>query len=163
MLSEELTGDSVNMVQAPQTSLEMGNIHWFFPGVSCCDRFRGYEPGEDRVTAKSNPDAGGSSIACFQTGLNFVVGAHGLDSLSFNGQSLLVSPENGELQPQKSVFRAVLDALVPRSSPQVATPNENTDTVDLSYPWGRISCAYGKQDDRLTMRLEVSNTSSRAA
>ena len=93
-------------------------------------------------------------------GLNFVVGAHGLDSLSFNGQSLLVSPESGELQPQKSVFRAVLDALVPRSSPPVATPDKNTDTVDLSYPWGRISCAYGKQDDRLTMRLEVSNTSS---
>jgi hypothetical protein len=93
-------------------------------------------------------------------GLSFVVGAHGLDSLSFNGQSLLVSPQSGELQPQKSVFRAVLDALVPRSSPQVATPDKKADTVDLSYPWGRISCAYGKQDDRLTMRLEVSNTSS---
>jgi len=93
-------------------------------------------------------------------GLNFVVGAHGLDSLSFNGQSLLVSPESGELQPQKSVFRAVLDALLPRSSSPSATPNKNTDTIDLSYPWGRISCAYGKQDDRLTMRLEVSNTSS---
>jgi len=93
-------------------------------------------------------------------GLNFVVGAHGLDSLSFNGQSLLVSPENGELQPQKSVFRAVLDALRPRSSSPSATPNKSTDTIDLSYPWGRISCAYGKQHDRLTMRLEVSNTSS---
>jgi hypothetical protein len=93
-------------------------------------------------------------------GLNFVVGAHGLDSLSFNGQSLLVSPESGELQPQKSVFRAVLDALVPRSSSPSATPNKDTDAIDLSYPWGRISCAYGKQDDRLTMRLEVSNTSS---
>src|SRR5437867_667746 len=89
-------------------------------------------------------------------GLNFAVGAHGLDSLSFNGQSLLVSPESGELQPQKSVFRAVLDALVPRSSSPSATPNKNTDTIDLSYPWGRISCAYGKQDDRLTMRLECS-------
>ena len=93
-------------------------------------------------------------------GLNFVVGAHGLDSLSFHGQSLLVSPESGELQPQKSVFRAVLDALVPRSSPRVATPDKKAETVDLSYPWGSISCAYGKQDDRLTMRLEVSNTSS---
>src|SRR6266516_4129102 len=93
-------------------------------------------------------------------GLNFVVGAHGLDSLWFNGQSLLVSPESGELQPQKSVFRAVLDALVPRSSSPSATPNKNTDTIDISYTWGRISCAYGKQDDRLTMRLEVSNTSS---
>src|SRR5947207_1272149 len=93
-------------------------------------------------------------------GLNFSVGAHGLDSLSFNGQSLLVSPESGELQPQKSVFRVVLDALLPRSSSPSATPNKKTDAVDLSYPWGRISCAYGKQDDRLTMRLEVSNTSS---
>jgi hypothetical protein len=92
--------------------------------------------------------------------LKFVVGARGLDSLSFNGQSLLVSPASGELQPEKSVFRAVIDALVPRSSPQVATPNQHTDTVDLSCPWGRVSCAYGKQDDRLTMRLEVSNTSS---
>ena len=93
-------------------------------------------------------------------GLDFVVGAHGLDSLSFNGQSLLVSPENGELQLQKSVFRAVLDAIFPRSSSQVATPNKKTDTVDLSYPWGRISCAYGKQDGRIAMRIEVSNTSS---
>jgi hypothetical protein len=92
--------------------------------------------------------------------LKFVVGARGLDSLSFNGQSLLVSPASGELQPEKSVFRAVIDAFVPRSSPQVATPNQHTDTVDLSCPWGRVSCAYRKQDDRLTMRLEVSNTSS---
>lgn len=86
------------------------------------------------------------------------MGAHGLDSLSFNGQSLLVSLESGELQPQKSVFRAMLEALFPRSSPGVATRNEPPDTVDLTYPWGRISCVYGKQDDRLTMRIEVSNT-----
>ena len=111
------------------------------------------QSGQARTTpARQYPDA--------KRGLSFVVGAHGLDSLSFNGQSLLVSPESGELQPQKSVFRAVLDALVPRSSSPSATPNKNTDTIDLSYPWGRISCAYGKQDDRLTMRLEVSNTSS---
>ena len=91
-------------------------------------------------------------------GLNFAVGARGLDSLSFNGQSFLVSPESGELQPQKSVFRAVLEALFPRSSPGVAKRNESSDIVDLTYPWGRISCVYGKQDDRLTMRIEVSNT-----
>jgi hypothetical protein len=93
-------------------------------------------------------------------GLDFSVGPRGLDSLSFNGQSLLRSGQSGELQPQKSVFRAVLDAILPRSSSHVATTNKNTDTIDLSYPWGRISCAYGKQDDRLTMRIEVSNTSS---
>jgi hypothetical protein len=89
------------------------------------------------------------------------VGAHGLDSLSFNGQSLLLSPESGELQQQKSVFRALVDALLPRSSSPTATPSKNTDTVDLTYPWGRISCAYGKQGDRLTMSLEISNTSSK--
>ena len=93
-------------------------------------------------------------------GLNFAVGERGLTSLSFNGQSLLVSPASGELQPQKSVFRAVLDALLPRASSPGATPNKKTDTVDLSYPWGRVSCAYGKQGDRLTLRIEVSNTGS---
>ena len=93
-------------------------------------------------------------------GLNFVVGARGLDSLSFNGQSLLVSPENGELQPQKSFFRAALEAFFSGSSSQGATLNKQADTIDLSYPWGRVSCAYGKQDDKLTMRIEVSNTNT---
>src|SRR6266576_2498129 len=80
-------------------------------------------------------------------GLNFAVGERGLTSLSFNGQSLLVSPESGELQPQKSVFRAVLDALLPRFSSRVGTPNKQADTIDLNYSWGRVSCPYGKQDD----------------
>jgi hypothetical protein len=92
--------------------------------------------------------------------LNFAVGERGLTSLSFNGQSLLVSPASGELQPEKSVFRAALDAILPRSASQVATPKKKADTVDLSCPWGRASCAYSKQDDTLTMRIEVSNTSS---
>jgi len=94
-------------------------------------------------------------------GLNFVVGARGLDSLSFNGQSLLVSPASGEFQPQKSAFRAVLDAVLPFSSAGVATPNKRPDTIDLSYPWGRVSCVYGKQGDRLKMSIEVSNVSAK--
>ena len=93
-------------------------------------------------------------------GLNFVVGVHGLDSLSFNEQSLLSSPESGELRLQKSVFRAVLDALLPGSSSRAGTPNKKADTIDLSYPWGRISCSYGKEDDKITMKIEISNTSS---
>jgi hypothetical protein len=93
-------------------------------------------------------------------GLNFVVGVHGLDSLSFNGQSLLSSPESGELRLQKSVFRALLDALLPGSSSRAGTPNKKADTIDLSYPWGRISCRYGKEDDKITMKIEISNTSS---
>src|SRR5260370_1702786 len=93
-------------------------------------------------------------------GLNVVVGEDGLTSLSFNGQWHIVSPASGELQPEKSVFRATLDAILPRSASQVATPKKKADTGDLSCPWGRVSCAYSKQDDTLTMRIEVSNTSS---
>jgi hypothetical protein len=117
-----------------------------------------------RVSAQSPADqmqaTSAVRFAAVKNGLDFSVGAHGLDSLSLNGESLLVSPASGWLQPQKSVFRAVLDALLPRSSSPGATPKKQADTIDLSYPWGRVSCAYGKQDDRLTMRIEVSNTSS---
>src|SRR6266480_406934 len=77
-------------------------------------------------------------------GLDFSVGTRGLESLSLNGQSLLLSPQGGELQPSKSVFRAALDLLLPRTRSPVATPNKQADTINLNYPWGRISCAYGK-------------------
>jgi hypothetical protein len=93
-------------------------------------------------------------------GLNFVLGAHGLNSLSFNGQSFLSSPESGALQQEKSVFRTLLDTLLPHSTSPSTAPTRDGDTVDLVCRWGRISCAYGKQDNRLTMRIEVSNTSS---
>ena len=93
-------------------------------------------------------------------GLDFSVGPRGLDSLSYGGQSLLRSPENGELQPWKSVFRAALDALLSRSPSPVAAPNKQPDTIDLSYPWGHIACAYGTQGDKITMRVQVSNTSA---
>ena len=139
----------------------MGNIHWFFPGASCCDRFRGYEPGEDGVAGGDRtPTPAVVQSPAAKQGLNFVVGARGLDSLSYNGQSLLRSAQNGELQPRKSVFRAAVDAILSRSPSPVATPNKQADTIDLNYSWGRISCAYGKQGDKLTMRIEVSNTTS---
>jgi hypothetical protein len=80
-------------------------------------------------------------------GLNFSVGSRGLDSLSFNGQSLLRSAQSGEMQPWKSVFRSALDALLTRSPSPAAEPNKQSDTIDLSYLWGHVSCAYGKQDE----------------
>jgi hypothetical protein len=91
-------------------------------------------------------------------GLNFSVGNCGLDSLSFNGQSLLRSAQSGEVQPWKSVFRAVLDALLSRSPSPAAEPNKQSDTIDLSYPWGRVSCTYGKQGEKLIVRVRVLNT-----
>jgi hypothetical protein len=122
--------------------------------------FAGAKPGERESQLNRTATAARLESPAPKQGLNFFVGARGLDSLSFNGQSLLVSPESGELQPQKSVFRSVLDELLPRSWSRGATPNKQADTIDISYPWGRVSCAYGKQDNRLTMRIEVSNTSS---
>src|SRR5947207_8743008 len=94
-------------------------------------------------------------------GLNFVVGAHGLDSLSFNGQSLLRSAQGGELQPWRSIFREVLDVLFPPTSSPIPAPAKRTDTVDLSYPWGSVSCTYGKHGEKITMRIEVSNASAK--
>ena len=93
-------------------------------------------------------------------GLDFSVGTRGLDSLSFNGQSLLRSPQSGELQPGKSILRAAIDALLSHAPSSLPALNKQTDTIDLTYPWGHISCAYGRQGNRLTMRIDVSNTSA---
>ena len=147
-------------VEAIKADWKWGTFIGFFLPLLAATVFADTSPVKTESQQNRTPTPAVLQSPASKQGLSFVVGAHGLDSLSFNGQSLLVSPESGELQPQKSVFRAVLDALVPRSSSPSATPNKNTDTIDLSYPWGRISCAYGKQDDRFTMRLEVSNTSS---
>ncbi len=91
-------------------------------------------------------------------GLDFSVGNRGLESLSFDGQPLLRSAKNGELQPWKSIFRAALDALLPHASPPVGAANKQTNSIELAYPWGRVSCAYGRQGNRLMMRVEVANT-----
>ena len=133
-------------------------------GFDCLFAVFGIFAGATRASAQSPTDQTHArrdlQSTAVKNGLAFSVGTRGLDSLSFNGESLLVSPASGELQPQKSVFRAVLDMLLPGSSAGVATPGKRVNTVDLTYRWGRVSCAYGKQDDRLTMRIEVSNTSS---
>ena len=94
-------------------------------------------------------------------GLNFSVGDRGLTSLWFNGQSLLRSKQEGELQPWKSAFRAALDVLFPPASSSISPPTKRGDTVDLSYPWGRVSCTYDKQGDKIAMRIEVSNASAK--
>src|SRR5437867_5156264 len=133
----------------------------FFLALLAATAFAGTSPVKTESQRNRTPTAAVLQSPAAKQGLNFVVGARGLDSLSFDGQSFLLSPESGELQPQKSVFRAVLDAFLPRSSSRVATPNKAADTVDLSYPWGRVSCAYAKQDDRITMRITVSNASEK--
>jgi hypothetical protein len=101
--------------------------------------------------------------AATERGLNFTVGQHGLDSLSYNGQSLLSSPKSGELQPAKSMFRAALDALLPvtPSPSPVAIAGKEGDTVELFYPWGRVSCAYRKKgENAMAMQIQIVNAST---
>ena len=95
-----------------------------------------------------------------EPGLNFSVGDHGLNSLSFNGQSLLTSAERGELRPWKSFFREALDLLLSPGSSPIVPAKKQTNSIALAYPWGRVSCIYTKQDDRLMLQIEVANTSA---
>src|SRR5207244_6798408 len=115
------------------------------------------ETNADKTQSQRNQEETSPALksAAAKPGLDFSVGMRGLDSLSFNGQSLLRSPQSGELQPSKSVFRAALDWLLPRARSPVAIANNQTNTIELAYPWGHVSCAYGKQGNALTMRIEV--------
>ena len=86
-----------------------------------------------------------------EQGLKFIVGDRRLDSLSFNGESLLASPKSGELRPERSAFRTVLDAVLTLSSAGVATLNKKPNTIELSYPWVRIpppSVAFVRRQER---------------
>jgi hypothetical protein len=122
-----------------------------------------------------------------ERGLRYTLGQRGLTSLSYNGQSLLPSPQSGELRPWKQIFltdallsnepspvailfRAVTDALLSNepspaatlnneSSP-VATLNKQTDTIDLTYPWGHVSFAYHRKGDNgIAVQIQVANAS----
>jgi hypothetical protein len=118
-----------------------------------------------QAKAETQRDQPGGSAALQspvpKQGLDFSVGPRGLDSLSYNGQSLLSSPQIGELQPWKSAFRTALDLLFPPMSSPTPASAKRADTVDLIYPWGRVSCTYGKQGNKMTMRIEVSNAGAK--
>jgi hypothetical protein len=118
--------------------------------------------GAARANAQSQSDQAAAPPAlqspAAKEDLDFSVGTRGLDSLSFKGQALLRSPQSGELQPSKSIFRALLDFLLPHTRSPVATAHKPTNSIELAYRWGRVSCAYRKQGDKITMRIEVLNT-----
>src|SRR5207249_11282103 len=65
------------------------------------------------------------------------------------------------LRLEKSVLSAAIDALLSHASSPIPTPNKQRDAVDLVYPWGRVSCVYGKQGDKMTMRIEISNAGAK--
>jgi hypothetical protein len=116
-----------------------------------------------KAESQGNPP---STPAVLQTpapkqGLNFIVGERGLTSFSFNGQSLLGSPENGELRPWKSFLRQALDTLLFSGSSLTVSATKQANSIQLAFPWGRVSCIYAKHDNQLMMRIEVANTGAR--
>ncbi len=93
------------------------------------------------VVAHSSPSSFARTVP--RQELSFKVGDCGLDSLSFNGQPFLRSPEDGEVKPGKSMIRAALDALgLGISSPVPTSASKQGDTIEIWYPWGRVSCRY---------------------
>src|SRR5262249_14889276 len=93
-------------------------------------------------------------------GLNFAVGERGLTSLEFNRQLLLTSAASGELRPWKSLLRQALEGLLLPESTPVVSATKQANSVELTFPWGRVSCVYAKHDEQLMMRIEVANTAA---
>jgi hypothetical protein len=118
--------------------------------------------GAEKIESQRHPTstAAARHSSAPQQGLNFVVGARGLDSLTFNGESLLSSTERGELRPWKSLLRQALDGLLLPGSSPIVSATKQANSIELTFPWRRVSCIYAKHDDQLTMRIEVANTSA---
>jgi hypothetical protein len=92
-------------------------------------------------------------------GLDFSVSEHGLGSLLFNGQSLLASPDGGELQSAQSLFRKANDSVIDKPSSPAAR-SQAKDAVDLTYPWGDVSCAYSKKgENEIVLHIRITNSS----
>ncbi len=95
-------------------------------------------------------------------GLDFSVSEHGLGSLLFNGQSLLASPDGGELQSAQSLFRKANDAVIDKPASPAARSHAK-DAVDLTYPWGNVSCAYSKKgENEIVLHIGITNSSKGA-
>ena len=94
-------------------------------------------------------------------GLMFSVGERGLEELAFNGQSLLASPRQGDLQPAKSLLRDIVDSFLSNASPTPVTRAAERDAVELNYSWGIIRCRYDKEgENKLRLRIEAVNNSN---
>ena len=90
--------------------------------------------------------------------LVFSIGGRGLETLSFEGKRLLASPRSGDLEPAKSFLRSAFDALFQSGSSPAASPPADNNTVDLHYPWGRVSATYRGTNRVLAIEIRVTNT-----
>lgn len=122
-----------------------------FSSISSADAASQSAPRETQPASETTID---------KHGLNFVVGERGLTSLKFNGQALLTSAASGELRPWKSPLRQTLEKLLFPASPPIVSATKQPDSIELTFPWGRVSCVYAKRDDQLMVRIEVANTAA---
>lgn len=92
--------------------------------------------------------------------LTYTVGAGGLDSLAYEGQSLLPQTENGLLRVAADpLFRRAdgSEYTVPSYTPVRTTLDSSRKTVTLTYAWGAISCRYSGAGDRLNCAISIHN------
>lgn len=93
-------------------------------------------------------------------GLSFSVGERGLDSLSFSDQSFFRTAEGGDLQPAKPVFDPTIDAAI-LGATSTASAKRDPDSIELTCPWGRVSCSYRRRSDTgIALRIQVTNTTT---
>lgn len=79
--------------------------------------------------------------------LDDTLGPTGLASLTYRGQSLIPTTDNGAPQ------------IVNGGPPLAVRMDATRRTLTQTYPWGKIACVYGRHGDSLFLRLTVVNTS----
>ena len=166
MMSRGLLADVKDQrsVIRSQTSVVGGNVTVHSSLISFClallaaTAFAGTSPVKTVSQRNGTPTPAVLQSLAPKQGLNLAVGERGLTSLEFNGQSLLSLAERGELRPWKSLLRQALEGLLLPGSSLMVSATKQTNSIQLAFPWGRVSCIYAKHDDQLMMRIQVANT-----
>ncbi len=89
--TRRFTGNSVKTVEAIKPDWKWGLFIGFFLALLAATVFADTSPVKEESQRDRTPTPAVLQSPAPEQGLHFVVGAHGLDSLSYNGQSLLRS------------------------------------------------------------------------
>jgi hypothetical protein len=92
-------------------------------------------------------------------GLSYSLDEKGLASLTYNRESFFALPRNGRLRAGQPVFAGGGDGAA--AAPTATNLDEAAQQITLTFPWGKVANVYGQTDDRLTMRVQVSNDSDK--
>src|SRR5947208_15418803 len=88
-VAKRIAENTVKMVEAIVQHRKRGTVIGFCLAFFFATVFGDSSPVKGESQQNRTPDPASLQSPASKHGLNFVVGAHGLDSLSFNGESLL--------------------------------------------------------------------------